>query len=53
MSPVNDAPDTRPEETTGRTVVGLFAHRAVSGGVLASTLTGAGIGAATGGLLGV
>jgi hypothetical protein len=30
MSPVNDAPDTRPEETTGRTVVGLFAHRAAA-----------------------
>ena len=30
MSPVNDVPDIRPEETTGRTVVGLFAHRAAA-----------------------
>jgi hypothetical protein len=28
MSQIDDIPDTRPQETTGRTVVGLFAHRA-------------------------
>lgn len=28
MSPVDDPPQTRPEETTGRTVVGLFRQRA-------------------------
>lgn len=28
MSQIDGIPDTRPQETTGRTVVGLFAHRA-------------------------
>ena len=30
MSPVNDIRDTRPQETTGRTVVGMFARRAAA-----------------------
>jgi hypothetical protein len=30
MSPVNDVLDTRPEEITGRTVVGLFSRRAAA-----------------------
>jgi hypothetical protein len=30
MRPADNIPDTRPEETVGRTVVGLFAHRATA-----------------------